>query len=350
MISSRILKAIVAALAAGHVAAHPGADPAAERRELAQNEEFAALNTMNLAHCAEKLETSGVLARAIHRRSNTANSHMQGRSLKDVKTVLATDHEDNSVGLGSTQDEIFATRDDGCVLMPEVTEGPFYVEGQHLRGNLTDNERGVKVYYDLQIIDVDTCEPVEAGVFVEIWTTNAAGHYSGVESPTDPDNTFKTFSRGVLPTNDDGAVLFLSVFPGHYAGRTPHVHIATHHPDYAEWLRNNNTIQNNVVTHNGQLYFDQRLVDAVRKISPYTNNKQRFIRNDADAFFEQAASVSDPVLSYFFLDRAGEGKYGKVEGGILAWKLVGVNMTNTRRLSVAGTFHPPTGTDLSGFF
>lgn len=242
------------------------------------------------------------------------------------------------------------------------------VEGQHLRGNLTDNERGVKVYYDLQIIDVDTCEPVEAGVFVEIWSTyhhpspdkhqltssppatNAAGHYSGVESPTDPDNTFKTFSRGVLPTNDDGAVLFLSVFPGHYAGRTPHVHIATHHPDYAEWLRNNNTIQNNVVTHNGQLYFDQRLVDAVRKISPYTSNRQRFIRNDADAFFEQAASVSDPVLSYFFLDRDGEGKYGKVEGGILAWKLVGVNMTNTRRLSVAGTFHPPTITDLSGFF
>ncbi|KAH6672632.1 Intradiol ring-cleavage dioxygenase [Plectosphaerella plurivora] len=349
MKSGRIFSGLVAALAVGLVAAHPGADHASEKRELAQNEQFAALNTMNLAHCSGKLEASGVLARAMRRRSTMASAHAKRRGLEDVKSVLTTDHEDNSVGLGSSQEEIFATRDDGCVLMPEVTEGPFYVEGQHLRFNLTDEQQGVKVYYDLQIIDVETCEPVEAGVFVEIWTTNAAGDYSGVASSSDPDNIYKTFSRGILPTNDDGAVIFLSVFPGHYAGRTPHVHIATHHPDYAEWLRNN-TVQNNVVTHNGQLYFDQRLVDAVRKTSPYDNNDQRFVRNDADAFFAQAASVSDPVLSYFFLDRAGDGKYGKVEEGVVAWKLVGVNMTRTRQLSVAGTFHPPTVTDLSQFF
>lgn len=132
------------------------------------------------------------------------------------------------------------------------------------------------------------------------------------------------------------------MFPGHYTGRTPHLHIATHHPDYAEWLRGNNTMQNNVVTHNGQLYYDQRLIDAVRALPAYAGNTQRFVRNDADSFFKHAASVSDPVFSYFFLNRHTDERYGKVEDGILAWKLVGVNMTNVRRLSVSGTFHPPT--------
>lgn len=121
----RVFKGLVAALAVSHVAAHPGADPAEEKRELAESKEFAALNTMHLGHCAEKLKDSGVLARAMHRRAATINSHIRRRNLEDVKSVLATDHEDNTVKLGSSQEDIFATRDDGCVLMPEVTEGPF---------------------------------------------------------------------------------------------------------------------------------------------------------------------------------------------------------------------------------
>ncbi|RBQ84017.1 hypothetical protein VDGD_01103 [Verticillium dahliae] len=192
------------------------------------------------------------------------------------------------------------------------------------------------MYLDFQIIDTETCKPVE-GQYVEIWHTNATGIYSGVPYSFDPSNRKTTFGRGISTTNSDGAVWFGSIFPGHYGGRTPHVHIMTHNPDYADPLTNR-TLQNNIATHAGQVYFDQRLVDAVRNVYPYSANEQRFTSNFADGFFRQASSVSDPVLSYFFLDKAEEG-YGNVEGGLLAWKIIGVNMTREREISVMDTLH-----------
>lgn len=30
--------------------------------------------------------------------------------------------------------------------------------------------------------------------------------------------------RGIQPTTTDGVVLFDTIFPGHYIGRTPHIH------------------------------------------------------------------------------------------------------------------------------
>jgi hypothetical protein len=42
------------------------------------------------------------------------------------------------------------------------------VAGELVRTNVTDNEPGVPLYADFQVIDVDTCEPVE-GVYLEFW-------------------------------------------------------------------------------------------------------------------------------------------------------------------------------------
>ncbi|KAM0335473.1 hypothetical protein ACHAQA_000521 [Verticillium albo-atrum] len=306
-----------------------------EASELAAIEKYGLDNALNLAHCRETLHRDGVLARAMERRAAVVESHMRRR---DIASVLRTDHENNTVSWESTDREVFATRDDGCVLVPESTEGPFYIEGEKLRWNLQDGQRGVLMYLDFQIIDTETCKPVE-GQYVEVWHTNATGIYSGVPSFADPGNRRTTFGRGISTTNADGAVWFGSIFPGHYGGRTPHVHVMTHSPRHAEPLANR-TLQSNIASHAGQVYFDQRLVDAVRRVSPYNANRQRFTSNFADAFFRQAAAVSDPVMSYFFLDRAGDGRYGNVEGGLLAWKVIGINMTREREISVMDTFHP----------
>ena len=54
------------------------------------------------------------------------------------------------------------------MLSPEVTEGPYYVAGEYIRANVTDGQAGVALHLELQVLDVNTCEPV-ASAFTEIW-------------------------------------------------------------------------------------------------------------------------------------------------------------------------------------
>ncbi|KAF4892080.1 hypothetical protein CGCVW01_v014260 [Colletotrichum viniferum] len=306
--------------------------------EIAARQEYSINNTMNLAHCVPKLQQRGILDQAVARRIAKYNEHAQ-LIRRTVDNVLKTDHEitDGSITMDSTDAEVFATRDDGCVLSIETTEGPFYVEGEFVRWALWDDEFGIPMYLDLQIIDTETCEPAP-DVWVEVWHANATGVYSGVVTnangagDSDPDNAFKTFHRGLQKTNADGAVWFGTNFPGHYAGRTPHVHIMTHAAG-TEALAND-TVQNNVATHAGQMFFDQKLVEKMRKHERYGKNKQHFIENKDDAYFRQEAEFTDPVMSYVLLDQEDKD----IAEGIMAWKLVGVNMTNVRELYVADTF------------
>ncbi|KAF6809465.1 extracellular dioxygenase [Colletotrichum plurivorum] len=292
---------------------------------------------MNLAHCTAQLQEQGILGQAVDRR---VAKYQQYSKLfaRDIEEVLNTDHEitDGSITIDSPDSEIFATRDDGCVLSIETTEGPFYVEGEYVRWDLTDGEPGVVMYMDIQIIDTETCKPVP-DVWVEVWHANATGVYSGIVSDAngagkaDPSNVLTTFHRGLQKTNAEGAVWFGSKFPGHYRGRSPHVHVMTHAEGAAPLP--NGTVQNNVATHAGQFFFDQELAGRVRGDALYASNAQPFLENRDDAYFRQEAEFTDPVMSYVMLDHEERD----IAGGIMAWKLVGVNMTYVRELRVAGT-------------
>ncbi|KAL0768458.1 hypothetical protein CaCOL14_009433 [Colletotrichum acutatum] len=314
--------------------AHGTVNPAFE---IAARQEYSLDNAMNLAHCNIQLEKRGYINEAAYRRAQVADSlRRTGISMRDIDSVLSTDHEisDDSVNWHTPDAEIFATRDDGCVLSIETTEGPFYVEGELDRFDLTDGQSGIPMYLDLQIIDTETCKPVP-DIWVEVWHTNSTGIYSGVVSKangageSDPSNADKTFHRGLRKTNAKGAVWFGTNLPGHYSGRTPHIHIMTHVPG-TERLANG-TIRDNVATHAGQLFLDQKLVDTFRKHERYAGNEQTFIENKQDYYFRQEANFTDPVMSYVLLDHEDRD----LEKGVMAWKLVGVNMTNVREIYVA---------------
>ncbi|KAG7062299.1 aromatic compound dioxygenase [Colletotrichum scovillei] len=307
--------------------------------EIATRQEYSLDNAMNLAHCNIQLENRGYIDEAVYRRAQLANSLGRvGITMRDIDSVLSTDHEitDDSVNWDTPDADIFATRDDGCVLSIETTEGPFYVEGELDRFDLTDGQSGIPMYLDLQIIDTETCKPVP-DIWVEVWHTNSTGIYSGVVSKAngageaDPSNADKTFHRGLRKTNANGAVWFGTNLPGHYSGRTPHIHIMTHVPG-TERLANG-TIRDNVATHAGQLFLDQKLVDTFRKHERYAGNEQAFIENKQDYYFRQEANFTDPVMSYVLLDHEDRD----IEKGVMAWKLVGVNMTNVREIHVANT-------------
>lgn len=68
----------------------------------------------------------------------------------------------------STSEETIFSSNNSCVLSPEVTEGPYYVAGEYIREDVTGGQEGVALHLEIQVLDVNTCDPV-ADVYTEIW-------------------------------------------------------------------------------------------------------------------------------------------------------------------------------------
>ncbi|KAF1789030.1 Intradiol ring-cleavage dioxygenase, core [Phytophthora cactorum] len=149
------------------------------------------------------------------RQSRQPPCRARQRRRLDVDTVVATSHKSNLTGLTIDTDasELFGG-DVKCILEPEVTQGPYYVNGELVRSDIREEEEGVDLYAEIQIIDVNTCEPVE-GLYLDFWHCNATGVYSGIVASgngdsSDTTNIDKTFLRGLTPTDEDGVASYTS--------------------------------------------------------------------------------------------------------------------------------------------
>ena len=158
-----------------------------------------------------------------------------------------------------------------CVLAPEQTEGPYYVDDAAMRRNVTEGKPGVALMLRLRVVDASTCKPV-TGAAVEIWHCDAGGEYSGVQGDS------RMFLRGVQRTDANGLARFRTIYPGWYPGRTVHVHTMVH-------------IGGNVV-HTGQLYFADTVTDAVYKRAPYNRRPNRNPRNAGDSIYRNGGKRS----------------------------------------------------------
>lgn len=115
----------------------------------------------------------------------------------------------------------------------EMTEGPYYGRGGPDRSDIRDGLPGVDFLLAIKVVDAASSEPVQ-GLKVDIWHCNAQGYYSGYEFDPDlqplsvqyqmPTNT-ETYLRGSQITDAGGIATFLTIFPGWYATRTPHIHV-----------------------------------------------------------------------------------------------------------------------------
>jgi protocatechuate 3,4-dioxygenase beta subunit len=160
-----------------------------------------------------------------------------------------------------------------CVLTPEQTEGPYYIEGEKLRRNITEGRPGVPLLLRTFVVDAATCRPIRNAA-VDIWHADAGGVYSGFGQGADS----RTFMRGIQKTNAKGLASFRTVYPGWYQGRTVHIHVKVH-------------LGGNVV-HTGQLYFPDAVTDAVYRKSPYTSRPNRSTRNAQDAIYRNGGKRS----------------------------------------------------------
>lgn len=175
------------------------------------------------------------------------------------------------------------------------------------------------LHLDIQVIDVNTCEPVPS-VYLELWHCNSTGVYSGVVASgngdsSDETNLDNTFLRGISQADDSGVVQFDTLFPGHYTGRATHIHVMTHTLDAT--VNDNNTLAGASVTHVGQMFFDQDLIEAVDVVEPYASNTQQITENSEDSILSEEASDVDPMVEYVLLgDDVSEGIFGWLAFGM----------------------------------
>src|SRR5262245_7217232 len=168
-----------------------------------------------------------------------------------------------------------------CVVRPEMTIGPYFVDEQlnrsDIRSEPSDNSvsEGLPLTLAIGVFDVATngCTPI-TDAQVDVWHCDAQGVYSGV-SDQSFDTTGQKFLRGYQLTDGTGRVQFLTIYPGWYSGRTVHIHftIRTKAADRSDYQ------------FTSQFFFDDTLTDQVQAQEPYTSKGQRSTRNSDDNIF-----------------------------------------------------------------
>jgi protocatechuate 3,4-dioxygenase beta subunit len=175
-----------------------------------------------------------------------------------------------------------------CVFNPEQEEGPYYVDRELLRSDITEGKVGLPLRVRVTIVDAKTCAPIPNAA-LDIWHCDAGGVYSGYTTinpggpggpgfpgrppgpppnggaggddmppgpppsggqggpggpggppmgggpggpggmPPKPHTTDDlVFLRGVQITDAQGVVEFKTIYPGHYPGRVNHIHMKVH--------------------------------------------------------------------------------------------------------------------------
>jgi protocatechuate 3,4-dioxygenase beta subunit len=180
-----------------------------------------------------------------------------------------------------------------CVLTPEMTQGPYYLDGDKLRRDIREGRPGTRLDLAAAVVDVSTCKPIKSAA-VDIWHCDAGGTYSGFAQER---TAGRTFMRGIQRTNAKGLATFTTVYPGWYSGRTVHIHVQV-------------SLGGNVV-HTGQLFFPEPLTDAVYRRAPYNRRPNRDTRNATDSIFRNGGAKSMLELA-----KSGSGYVATITMGV----------------------------------
>ncbi len=201
-----------------------------------------------------------------------------------------------------------------CVLTPEVTEGPYWIDNKLTRRDIREGKPGLPLVLELTIVNANTCRPIK-GADVEIWHCDALGNYSGYDSGSSgggpgggpgghatPTSSTR-YLRGHQRSNGAGKASFLTVFPGWYQGRTPHIHMKVHVGSADR------------VVHTGQVFFNEAITAAVYKQAPYSSHGPVDTPHARDMIFTQAGG-SRAVVRLSKRPRSARGYLGRIVIGV----------------------------------
>ncbi|KAI0972660.1 Intradiol ring-cleavage dioxygenase [Xylaria arbuscula] len=318
--------------------AHPGEhhDAAKHRRDLHHNElgirnAEAALVKCKSSASGQTMARNAALRRAakaaeLREKRDIEHTRMRARQNQDILDEYLQTCHDQTDGhtdwSGSTPPGTIFGSNATIGLAPETIIGPYWVGGEFIRSNVVEGQDGIPVHLDLQFVDISTCAPVP-NMLVDVWHANSTGSYSGV---VDGGGLNTTYLRGVQMSDSQGVTSFDTLFPGHYVGRTNHIHVTTNRGGK---LLDNGTYSGGTVNHIGQLYFDQELINSIEGMVPYVHNTFRLTHNTEDFLTAQQASSSfDPFVDYVMLSE-------DPNDGLLVWATIGINGTADYNSNVA---------------
>ncbi len=188
-------------------------------------------------------------------------------------------------------------------LATELTEGPYYLDVNMVRSDITEGKPGVPLLLRVNVIDATKCTAIENAA-VDIWHCDALGIYSGyIAASTAANNSSnqppqgaqgadpgappqgassgpppggghqgatdkETFLRGIQITDHKGTAEFHTIYPGWYTGRTTHIHLKVH----VDGTNTSNAYSGGHVSHTGQFFFSDELSQQIGKLKPYMNN------------------------------------------------------------------------------
>lgn len=172
-----------------------------------------------------------------------------------------------------------------CVVRPEVTEGPYYVEENLVRADVrSDSATGavqagmpLTLTFNVSQVSNSSCAAL-AGATVEIWHCNAEGAYSDVT-----DRSFDTVGqdwlRGAQVTDANGMATFTTIYPGWYSGRAVHIHFKVRPNETQEFT--------------SQLFFEDALSQQVFTQESYAaRGSTPDVLNSADNIYEDLLLLS----------------------------------------------------------
>ena len=171
-----------------------------------------------------------------------------------------------------------------CVVVPELTEGPYYVnenlDRSDIRIDTSDGSvsEGAVLTIDWVVSQVDgnACIPL-VGVLVDVWHCDALGNYSDVGSEQGHD-----YLRGYQHTDATGRATITTIYPGWYQGRAVHIHFKIRtDPEASAGFE-----------FTSQLFFDDDLSRQVFSSGVYAQKGAQDMSNEQDGIFNQSGGAT----------------------------------------------------------
>jgi protocatechuate 3,4-dioxygenase beta subunit len=171
-----------------------------------------------------------------------------------------------------------------CVVVPELTEGPYYVdenlERSDIRVDTADGStsEGAVLTLDWIVSQVDgnACIPLE-GVLVDVWHCDALGNYSDVGGEQGHD-----YLRGYQKTDPSGKARIVTIYPGWYRGRAVHIHFK---------IRTDANAANGL-EFTSQLFFDDALSTEVYASGAYASKGAPDQPTASDGIYQQSEGMT----------------------------------------------------------